>query len=146
LGIVINILASPPHLGSIAALAERFPDIDIIVDHMAHPDPSGGLESPAFQALLALARYPRVAVKPTGYYYYSQQRYPYADCHTLFRGLYDAFGAGRLIWGSDFPHVLLTTGYRRSLLMQERVYTFLSEAERAQIMGGNASALYWPAD
>jgi L-fuconolactonase len=64
----------------------------------------------------------------------------------LFRGLYDAFGAGRLIWGSDFPHVLLTTGYRRSLLMQERVYTFLSEAERAQIMGGNASALYWPAD
>lgn len=145
LDVVINILAGPEHLQTVSELAARFPNVDIILDHMAHPDPTGGVQSADFQALLALARYPHLSVKVTGYYYYSKQRYPYADCHALFQALYESFGAGRLIWGTDFPHVLLNTGYRRSLLLQERIYTFLSEAEYRQIMGENAAALYWPA-
>lgn len=144
LGVVINVLANPEHVPTIGAMASRFPQVQVIVDHMAHPDPTGGVESAAFQKLLDLAQLDNVWVKPTGYYYYSRQRYPYADCQDLFRALYDHFGSGRLIWGSDFPHVLLTTGYRRSLLMQERVYSYLSDSDREQMMGKNARALYWP--
>ncbi|KAB2860468.1 MAG: amidohydrolase family protein, partial [Anaerolineae bacterium] len=55
----------------------------------------------------------------------------------------DRYGAGRLIWGSDFPHVLLKTGYRRSLLMQERIFTYLSESDLRLMMGANAERLYW---
>jgi L-fuconolactonase len=143
LGVVINILAGPEHLPAVGHLANRFPNVAVILDHMAHPDPACGVESPAFQTLLDLARHPNVFVKTTGYYYYSRQRYPYTDCHEFFRALYDCYGAGRLIWGTDFPHVLLTTGYRRSLLMLERFFTFISQAEHRQIMGENAAALYW---
>jgi predicted TIM-barrel fold metal-dependent hydrolase len=117
--------------------------VPIILDHMAHPDVAAGVNSPGFQALLALARYPRVFVKPTGYYYYSKQWWPFEDCWTLFRAVYDAFGADRLIWGSDFPHSLLRTDYGRNLHLQERVHTYLSAHELNRIMGENAVELYW---
>jgi predicted TIM-barrel fold metal-dependent hydrolase len=142
-GLAINVYAGPEHMPAIDALAARFPDVALIVDHMANPDVAAGVTSPAFQNLLALGRHPRVFVKASGYYYFSAEPYPYRDCWELFRALYDAFGPARLIWGSDFPHVLLRTGYRRSLLMPERAYTFLTAGELSQVMGGNAAALYW---
>lgn len=144
LDVVVNVLANPEHLPALTSLVERFPDVTVLIDHMAHPDVAAGVQSPPFRTLLGLARYPRVHVKVTGYYYYSRQRYPYADCWDFFRTLYDHFGPTRLIWGSDFPHVLLTSGYRRNLLLQERAYPFLSPTDLEMIMGGNASALYWP--
>jgi predicted TIM-barrel fold metal-dependent hydrolase len=142
-GVVINVYAGPEHLLAIGALSARFPDVAVIVDHMANPDVSAGVTAPAFQDLLALARHPRVFVKVSGYYYFSAEAYPYRDCWDLFRSLYDAFGPARLIWGSDFPHVLLRSGYSRSVLLQERAYPFLSAGELDCIMGGNAADLYW---
>jgi L-fuconolactonase len=143
LNIVISLLANPEHLPAVASLADQFPDVPIVLDHMAHPDVAAGPQAQAFQALLNLARYPHVYIKVSGYYYYSRQSYPYADCHALFRALYDCFGPTRLIWGSDFPHALLKVGYRRSVLLQQRVYPFLSQADLELIMGRNAERLYW---
>ena len=48
-----------------------------------------------------------------------------------------------MIWGSDFPHVLLQTGYGRSLHWLERACDFLSEADLGLILGANAARLYW---
>jgi L-fuconolactonase len=64
LGIAVNLLMNPEHLPATAALAERFPDVPIIVDHMAHPNVSAGAQGRA--PLLDQARYPGVYVKITG--------------------------------------------------------------------------------
>jgi L-fuconolactonase len=143
LGITINVLANPSHLGLLASLANRFPEVALVIDHMGHPNVAAGVHSAGFQSLLYLARFPRVFVKVSGHYAFSQRPYPHSDCSDLFRALYDRFGASRLIWGSDFPHVLLKSGYRRSLLLLQRAYPFLSSQEMAQIMGENAVRLYW---
>jgi predicted TIM-barrel fold metal-dependent hydrolase len=144
LGVVVSVLANTEHLATLARMAEAFPAVPIVVDHFAHPDPQQGVQGPGFQALLALARWPHVYVKVSGYYHFSTQRYPFRDCWPLFRAVYDRFGPARLIWGSDFPHVILKTSYRRCLLMQERYYDFLRPEELKAIMGSNAWALYWP--
>ena len=141
--LVVSVYAGPEHLSTLATLAAHLPEVAIVVDHMAHPPARFGISSRAFRNLLTLARYPRVFIKVSGYYYFSEQPYPYRDCWPLFRALYDEFGPSRLVWGSDFPHVLLQSGYRRSLLLQERAYSFLTRDELALIMGGNAAALYW---
>jgi L-fuconolactonase len=141
LKVVVNVLGNTEHLPTVAALAERFPDVQIIVDHMGHPDVTAGLAG--LRQLLDLARFPNLYVKPTGYYYYSRQRYPYADCTDLVHAVYDTFGPARLIWGSDFPHVLLKSGYRRNLMLPQRAYPFLNQRDLDLIMGKNAVGLYW---
>ncbi len=141
LGLVVSVLARMQHAARIGALAERFPEVPVIVDHFAHPDVAAG--PGGWAPLLELARRPNVHVKPTGYYYFSRQEYPYADCADLFRAVYDRFGPDRLVWGSDFPHVLLKSGYARSRRHLERHFWFVGRDERARIMGGNAARLYW---
>jgi len=143
LGAVVNVLAGPEHLPAVAALAERFPETPILLDHLAHPDAAAGVAAPGFAALLDLARYPHVSLKVSGHYYYSRQDYPFADCRDLVRAAYDRFGPRRLLWGSDFPHVLLKTGYGRALALPGREYGLPAE-DLELLLGGNAARLYWP--
>jgi predicted TIM-barrel fold metal-dependent hydrolase len=138
LGVVLSVLARPEHLPAIGRMAARFPEVPLIVDHLAHPDGPAAL-----QALLELARFPSVRVKPTGFYYYSRTGYPYDDCREIAKAVGERFGPDRLIWGSDFPHVLLKAGYGRTVRLFERRFDFWSREERERIMGGNALALYW---
>jgi predicted TIM-barrel fold metal-dependent hydrolase len=144
LKVIINVLASPQHLPALSRLAERFPEVTVLIDHMADPVVADGVESSAFQILLKLARFPRVFVKVSGFYYCSRTPYPYPDCRDFFRALYDHFGPTRLIWGSDFPHVLLKSGYQRALLLPQRMDPSLSAADLDLIRGCNAARLYWP--
>lgn len=145
LGIAINLLMGLDHIPALAVLAERFPQVPTLIDHMASPDATAGTGSPGFKELLKLSRFPQVSVKVSGYHYHSDQEWPYRDCHSIFKALYDAYGAKRLIWGSDFPHVILKSSYASVLALQERLYTYLSSTEMAAIMGGNAEAIYWSA-
>ncbi len=164
LGAVVSVLAGPEHLPTIGALAERFAPVNIVLDHFAHPR----LAEPArdIAGLLALARFENVHIKASGYYYFSGEPYPYRDCRTLVVAVFDAFGPARLLWGSDFPHVLLKSGYARSLQLvgcatagsnpaavrgvaqqAEDVDLFcgrLSTTDREKILGENAVRLYWP--
>jgi L-fuconolactonase len=143
LKLVVSLLMNPAQLQTLNSLAVRFPAVPIVIDHMGHPNVSTGKDSADFKSLLGLARHMNIYVKVSGYYHFSQRPYPYEDCADMFRAIYDAFGANRLFWGSDFPHVLLKVGYRRCLLLQQRFYSYLSDQEMDSIMGGNAARLYW---
>ncbi len=138
--LVVSILARDKHIDQIRNLAQQFSSVQIVVDHLAHP-PSLAVKD--CQNLLSLSDCGNVAVKVSGQPYYSQQRYPYSDCQELFSAVRDRFGADRMMWGSDFPHVLLQSGYARSRFWLERHCPFLSADERRRVMGANAAKLYW---
>ena len=55
--------------------------------------------------MLALAKYPNVAMKATGAPSYSDQPYPFRDIHDNLRRLYDAFGPARWFWGTDITRM-----------------------------------------
>ena len=139
---VINVLGSFEHLSAVADIAEKFRTVSIIIDHLAHP-PDCRPETCA--ALLALADHHNVLLKLSGFPYYSHEDYPYRDCVELVREIYERFGAERMIWGSDFPHVLLQSGYARALKWLEWTCDFIEPADLDLILGGNASRLYWDA-
>ena len=143
LGIAVNLLMDCEHIPVLSEIAERFPKVPLLIDHMAHPDVRAGRNSPAFASLLSISKFPQISIKVTGYYYHSNESWPYTDCHDIFKALYETFGPKRLIWGSDFPHVILNSSYASVLALQERYYTFLTDVDLAFIMGGNANALYW---
>lgn len=140
--IAINVLCNFEHLGAVAKLAQRFPAVPIVIDHLAHPP----LPMPiaALAPLLNLAQFPRVYAKVSGYYYFSAEEYPHRDGVEVVRAVYDRFGAERMLWGSDFPHVTLRMGYGAALAMVEEAFTWLSADERQCILSQNALRLYWP--
>jgi L-fuconolactonase len=90
----------------LAAVAERYPDLTLIVDHIGvaqHPvSPPETMSWRTFPDLLALARYPNVAVKLCGGPLLSEQPYPFDDLWPYYDRLFAAFGFDRVMWGSDF--------------------------------------------
>ena len=75
----------------------------ILIDHCGRPTPSAGLAQSGFQALLALARTGRAAVKLSGFQKFSAQASPHPDAAPFVRALVDAFTLDACLWASDWP-------------------------------------------
>jgi L-fuconolactonase len=140
LGMVVSLLANTKHVPTIVDLARRFPKATIVVDHLAHPDLGTELNA---QPILELADYPNVVVKISGFPYYASEPYPFPDCHELVSEIFSRFGPDRMMWGSDFPHILLQTGYLRSVRLLERLLPDLGSNDLETIRYTNAKRLYW---
>ena len=83
--------------------------------------------------LLALARYPNVAVKATGAPSYSSEPYPYRNIHPYLRQLYDAFGPARLFWGTDITR--MPCSWRQCVTLFTEELPWLSTSDQELIMG-----------
>jgi predicted TIM-barrel fold metal-dependent hydrolase len=86
------------------ALASRLlaRDLKIVIDHFALPDPELGVADPAFTEVLKLGASGRVWVKLSGAYRNGSRGHAFA--RQAYPRLAQAFGIGRLMWGSDWPH------------------------------------------
>jgi L-fuconolactonase len=61
---------------------------------------------------------------------------PYLDV------VFEAFGADRLMFGSDWPVCLLAASYRQVKQLNEDYVKGFSEADKGKIFGGNAARFY----
>jgi predicted TIM-barrel fold metal-dependent hydrolase len=105
-GLPIALMAAN-FLPKVGEVAQRHPNLKLILDHLGRPS---GVTSPSerwanLQEVLALAKYPNVAMKATGAPSYSDQPYPFRDIHDKLRQLYDAFGPARWFWGTDITRM-----------------------------------------
>src|SRR5437867_5982528 len=84
-------------LPKVAEVAQRHPKLKLILDHLGRPrgDSSPSERWANLADVLALAKYPNVAMKATGAPSYSDQPYPFRDIHDNLHRLYDAFGPAR---------------------------------------------------
>src|SRR5262249_30741359 len=90
-------LAAALFLPTVGQIAEHHPGLKLIVDHMAVPPGSSGQSAYRFQPeLLALAKYPNVAVKATGQPGYAEDAYPFRSFHQHLHRCFDAFGPERM--------------------------------------------------
>jgi predicted TIM-barrel fold metal-dependent hydrolase len=106
-GLPIALMAAG-FLPKVAEVAQRHPRLKLILDHLGRP--SGGAASQPdlwanLSEVIALARYPNVAMKATGAPSYSGRAYPFADIHDNLHRLYDAFGPTRFFWGTDITRM-----------------------------------------
>lgn len=81
-----------------AELCRRYPKTSVCIDHMAHVMPG---DEGQLGRLLDLAQFPNVTVKISGLNKFDTP--PYLRVIPQFLALRDAFGAERLMWGSDMP-------------------------------------------
>lgn len=127
------------------AVAERHPRLRIILDHLALA--SGAKDDEAFRdldLLLAIAKRPNVAVKVSALPGYSTAAYPYRNLHGHVRRVYDAFGPGRLFWGSDLTRLKCT--YRQCVTLFTEEMPWLMADDLELIMGrALCEWIGWPA-
>jgi len=127
----MNILTGTSRLPDVAMLVEKFPDLTVVIDHMAdcpadRPD--------ELKKLLALARYPKVFVKVSHTWSVSKMPYPYPDAQEQVKKLYDAFGPQRLMWGTDWPMVEPRCSYARALAMVRDQMKFLNDEDKSWML------------
>ena len=137
LRVPMTILTAVNRMPDIAALAGKFPDLTIVIDHMAdcpadRPD--------ELKKLLALARYPHIFVKVSHTWSVSKEPYPYRDAQEQVHRLYEGFGPQRLMWGTDWPLVEAHCGYAKALAMVRDEMKFLNEEDKSWMLTGPLSA------
>jgi len=140
LGVPMLILTRPPRLPDLAALLERHTDLDVCIDHMADCPPDRPDE---LQKLLALARYPRVFVKISHTWSLSKEPYPWRDTHDMVQRVYQAFGADRIMWATDWPVCQAHATYAQTLAVVRDEMTFFAPEDREWVLGKTALRL-WP--
>ena len=143
LNVPLCLLAHPAQIGQIRHMVERFPQTPVVIDHFAMIPATAGVRSTEFQTLLALAQFPKVYIKLSGLYSWGGGHYPYPQAQKPLKAAFKTFGAERVLWGSDWPHILFGGGYIRCLNFVRRELPWLSATERQQILGGTARRLWW---
>jgi predicted TIM-barrel fold metal-dependent hydrolase len=83
-------------------MVERFPNVRLIIDHLARTEMADGPPYAAAAPLFRLARYPNVFLKVT-HRNFEEAHNGRATPETFFARLVKEFGADRIAWGSNFP-------------------------------------------
>lgn len=133
----------PRHLEHVPVLAERYPGLRLVVDHLAAP-PIGGVEAEPWSSLLArAAEHPDVYAKVSGLYpaadpmaWSTESVRPFVD-HAL-----AVFGPRRLMYGGDWPVSVLAGGYEAVWAGLAPIFAELSTADRDEVLGGTAVRCY----
>jgi len=139
LGIPVCLQMTMEGLPVLRGLLERFPKVNVLLDHCARPSLADGAPYTAAQALLDMARYDGVCLKLTNRTLASAGEGASTPADFL-KAIVDAFSARRIAWGSNFPAAHGTLPELASLARE--VLGTLPEAQRAEIFHGTASRLY----
>lgn len=142
LGAIFNFLIREEQLPQLERIAERFPSVPVVVDHMGYPDIT---RRPPAENLLRLARLPNVFVKVTEFYNHSKTReFPYTDVLPTVRRVYDAFGPRRLLWGTGFVRGenVGRIPYEKELELIREHVPFFTPEDQEWILGRTALQLW----
>jgi L-fuconolactonase len=143
LGLVCDLCIYHRQLSAVVELVRACPEVSFVLDHAGKPGIRAGLTEPWRTQLTELARSENVVCKLSGLAteadhatWTEAQVRPYA-AHVL-----DCFGAGRVLFGSDWPVSTLATGYERWVAAVDAWTAGCSEAERRAIFAENARRIY----
>ncbi|MDI1337219.1 MAG: amidohydrolase family protein [Lacunisphaera sp.] len=142
-GLSYDLLVKAPQLPAAIALVDRHPNLAFVLDHLAKPVITGRPPAEWRRDLAELARRPNVCCKFSGVVtevlgleWTPELLWPYFDV------VLTAFGADRLMFGSDWPVCLVATEYSRWDRFVESCVTGLAPPERKAILGDTAAKFY----
>jgi predicted TIM-barrel fold metal-dependent hydrolase len=142
-GLVYDLVVKPHQLAAAAEAAERLPGLTFVLDHLGKPPIASGELAPWAQQIRRLAALPNTVCKLSGMVteadwssWTIEALTPYADT------VLDAFGPGRLMFGSDWPVCRLAATYAEVIAVAHALTTGLDPAERHDVFTGTAVRTY----
>ncbi len=141
--LVYDILIYEHQLDDAIRLVRDFPEQAFVLDHIAKPKIKSNQIQTWQAKMTELAQHSNVSVKLSGMLteadhtaWTLEQLLPYWEV------VLEAFGPDRILYGSDWPVVLLAGQYARWVEIVTQWLSRLEEPDRAKIWGGNANRIY----
>jgi predicted TIM-barrel fold metal-dependent hydrolase len=126
---------------AIRNLLEAYPKTKVLIDHFGF---CKGVEDESFGDLLALSAFENVMVKCSAHFRVQTSE---TSTREQLEALLDAFGANRLLWGSDYPFVTMQDGgYERAfgIIPSQRASAraLATDAAYDAVLGGSFDVLF----
>ncbi len=138
-----DILIFPHQLGAALELVKRFPNQKFVIDHIAKPYIKDGFYDGWAAMMLEIGKYKNVYCKVSGMIteadfktWTPEEIKPYLDL------VFEAFGASRIMFGSDWPVCLVAGNYKQVKELITNHIANLDPVDQEAIMGKNAIEFY----
>jgi len=142
-GLVYEILIFERHLPAAIQFVDRHPEQMFVLDHVAKPRIREHILDPWRRNICELARRDNVYCKISGMVTEADwSKWTQEDLRPYVDVVLSAFGAGRLMVGSDWPVCLLASTYQKWVDTMQALIGDLSGTEQDRIFGGTATEVY----
>ncbi|BAX78493.1 amidohydrolase family protein [Labilibaculum antarcticum] len=142
-GFTYDILIFAKHLGASADFVAKFPNQKFVLDHIAKPEIKDQKIEAWAEGIQKLASFPNVSCKLSGIVTEADwTNWTESDIIPYLNVVFNAFGAERLMIGSDWPVCTLAGSYQKVMnLIIEQIKDYTASEQEA-ILGGNAIKFY----
>jgi L-fuconolactonase len=142
-GFTYDILIYPRQLPAAIDLVKRLPEQRFVIDHMAKPEVKSAKTSPWAAQMREIAQHKNVFCKISGLVTEADWKHWKADDFKRYLDVvFGAFGADRLMFGSDWPVCLLAATYSQVKQLIDNYVSGLPRSDKDKIFGGNAARFY----
>ena len=142
-GLVYDILIYERHLPQTLEFVDRHPNQVFVLDHIGKPRIRDASFRAWHAAIQDLAKRPNLYCKVSGMVTEANwERWSMAELAPYMDAVLDAFGPGRLMYGSDWPVCLVGVDYARWFSLVTGFAARLSADERDRLLGGTAMEAY----
>ena len=141
-GLVFDALVKSQHLPRVLTLAERYPDLRIVIDHAAKPNIAANEWQPWADDMARIASKTSAVCKLSGLLTECGPRQQPGASRRWAEYVLACFGPQRLLWGSDWPVLELAGSYAAWWQEAQSFLARLQSDERAAVLGGNACRVY----
>lgn len=147
LDLTFDALGFPRHIQNFHTIANRYPSMRIVYDHCLKPqirDQRKGIDSYTdwAEGITMLASKPNSCCKLSGLITEADAGFTIEDVRPFSDHVLQAFGADRVMWGSDWPVCRLQLEYKDWFRMAMDLTSYLSEQQQDQIFGSTAKRFY----
>jgi L-fuconolactonase len=141
--LVYDLLIVERQLEESIRFVDRHPQQMFVLDHIAKPKIAAGEIEPWRTLIQELSKRGNVSCKISGMVTEdSWSNWSMASLQPYLETVVNAFGADRLMAGSDWPVCLVATGYARWWRLLRDYFADFSNDERARIFGATAARIY----
>ena len=144
--LVFDLLVDPSNLAASTQLVSRCPDTTFVLDHIGKPNIAKGDQGELAEwshAIDELAKNKNVSCKISGMVTEADWKsWEENDFKRYFEVVLNAFGAERIMYGSDWPVCKLAATYEQVAKLAEHVIQDLSPSEKEKFWAFNAKKAY----
>ena len=138
-----DVLIYVKHLPHVPTLAKAFPNLPMVIDHLAKPKIKDHSMDDWLPGFKAAAEFPNVWCKLSGMVTEADWKaWKPADLKPYVQNAFELFGPDRLMYGSDWPVCELAGSYTQVKSALEEALGPISKAEHDKIFGGTATRFY----